>query len=272
METKQCSKCKEVKGIDQFYFVISKNKPQSSCKPCSLATARKSNLKKRNSRPKVVIEDLVGEIWVPVKGFEDKYVVSNLGRVKSNARWVFRKIVGKEVFMEGKLLAQTTSENGYYPSVTLYGATQKDKFPTPVYHIVFFSFNPEIEKIEGYEIDHIDQDRGNSKLNNLQYITSRANSTKRSLHKKGTSKYAGVSMDKARKRWQAHIRANGGNYCLGIFKTEEEAAQAYQVALKRVNQGLHPRTKPARTSGFAQSNKAKSATLPIFPDYPPHTS
>jgi len=243
MESKICNTCKEEKPFNAFYPAKTKlGNPtlNSSCILCVKYKLKEQNLKKRNNRPRLLIENLPEEIWVPVKGFEDKYYVSNLGRVKSLDRMVYRKVVGKEVFIEGKLLAQSSTDNGKYPGVTLYGASKDEKYPTPVYIIVFFSFNPDIEKKEGWEVDHKDQIRANSKLENLQYITSRDNCIKRSLHNKTTSKYPGVSWCKNKKRWQTGIRYNGGKYSLGRYDSEEEAAKVYQSALSKIIQGLSP--------------------------------
>lgn len=238
MNTKVCTKCKVEKPKSDFYPTKTKFGNPSvnpSCKQCDKLYFQIKNKERRQSRPKAVIEDLEGEIWVPVKGFENKYEVSNLGRVKSLDRWVFRELVGKDVFMEKKLLA-ISYQNGY-PSVTLYGKTSKEKYPTPIYHLVFFSFNRDIDKKEGFQIDHIDQDRKNTNLSNLQYITARDNCIKRSLHNKKTSIYPGVSPSTKSKKWQTGIRCNGKRYSLGHFFTEEQAARAYQVALSAVKNG-----------------------------------
>ncbi len=51
---------------------------------------------------------------------------------------------------------------------------------------------------------------------------------------KWTSEYKGVSFHKASNKWRAEIRINGKNKYLGYFKTELEAHQAYQNALKDI--------------------------------------
>ena len=43
----------------------------------------------------------------------------------------------------------------------------------------------------------------------------------------GSSKYVGVSWSEQRQRWCAHIRVNKKSIGLGRYKTEEEAAKAY---------------------------------------------
>ncbi|HHX63157.1 MAG TPA: hypothetical protein GX707_20965 [Epulopiscium sp.] len=51
---------------------------------------------------------------------------------------------------------------------------------------------------------------------------------------KCTSKYKGVYFNKSSNKWQAHIRINGKNKYLGLFKTELLAHNAYQNALKDI--------------------------------------
>ena len=51
---------------------------------------------------------------------------------------------------------------------------------------------------------------------------------------KFSSEYKGVSFHKASNKWRAEIMINGKNKYLGYFKTEIEAHQAYQNALKDI--------------------------------------
>ena len=52
----------------------------------SKAEDRITTLPEVNSDRWLSLEDLIGETWRPVVGYEDKYLVSNFGRVKSLER------------------------------------------------------------------------------------------------------------------------------------------------------------------------------------------
>jgi hypothetical protein len=49
----------------------------------------------------------------------------------------------------------------------------------------------------------------------------------------GTSKFKGVSYISSRKRWRAAIKHKGQSISIGLFKTQEEAAAAYNQAALR---------------------------------------
>ena len=52
-----------------------------------------------------------------------------------------------------------------------------------------------------------------------------------------TSQYSGVTWDKNTNKWKSYITINGKKKHLGSFTSEEEAAEAYQNALKIYNDG-----------------------------------
>lgn len=99
----------------------------------------------------------IKEEWKPVVGFEDLYIVSNLGKVKSlNYN---RQGIEKEMKL-------STSPDGYY-YLTLYknnkGYTKRPN------RLVAEAFIPNPNNLE--EVNHIDMDRKNNKLNNLEWCS-----------------------------------------------------------------------------------------------------
>jgi hypothetical protein len=178
------------------------------------------------------LQNSIEEIWVPVTGFEEVYRVSNFGEIKSINRKIYRKICKGFILQKGIILKQSKNADGY-PTVTLYKDCGKRKMPMQVYLIVFWSFNKNVQKLKGFEVDHIDNDKMNSALSNLQYIKSRYNSSKRSINHKKSSIFTGVSWAKEKRKWQAHIRIKGKSTYLGRYENEIDAAIAYQNALKK---------------------------------------
>lgn len=83
-----------------------------------------------------------------------------------------------------------------------------------------------------HEIDHINGDRADNRLENLREATRRENMRNLRSVAGSTSKYIGVSWHKASKRWIAQVTVNGKGKYLGVFNCEIEAAKAYDAAAR----------------------------------------
>jgi len=79
------------------------------------------------------------------------------------------------------------------------------------------------------QTDHINHDTLDNRKQNLRICTVGQNNSNRINHKNFTSKYKGVYSDKRNKnlRWIAQIRINTKAVYLGAFKSEIQAAKAY---------------------------------------------
>ena len=151
------------------------------------------------------------EIWKEVKGKEDYYLVSSQGRVKSIR-------FGKE-----HILKQTMNR-GYF-SVGLYG--KEDKQTIRVHQLVAISFLN--HKVSGHKlvVDHIDGNKLNNNVSNLQLISQRENASKD--RRNGSSKHIGVSFDNKSKKWISQIYVGNKNKRLGLFESEIDASNEYQL-------------------------------------------
>ncbi|HFO7542632.1 TPA: HNH endonuclease signature motif containing protein [Escherichia coli] len=91
---------------------------------------------------------------------------------------------------------------------------------------------------EGYEIDHLDHDPSNNRLNNFRLVLGKENAKNRPKNKNNTSGYIGVYWDKEREKWYSQIWVNYKCITLGRFDKMEDAIKARQEA--EIKYGFHP--------------------------------
>ena len=110
----------------------------------------------------------MSETWKDIQGYEGFYQVSSLGRVKSLARRVPNN--GSYQDRPEKILSQSTHyKNGYKSVVFTVNRKQKRLL---VHRLVLMTFNP-IE--ENLEVNHIDGNKDNNCLFNLEWSTRKQN-------------------------------------------------------------------------------------------------
>lgn len=113
---------------------------------------------KRNSMGKI-------EEWRPVVGYEGLYEVSDWGRVRSLPRkWA-----------KGGMLKPTPNKLGYL-QVYLYKNGKKET--RKVHILVMLAFVDRCP--DGCEVDHIDWNPKNNRLDNLRYIPAKENASRKS--------------------------------------------------------------------------------------------
>jgi hypothetical protein len=164
------------------------------------------------------------EIWRDIKGYEGIYQVSNLGRVKSSDRVDYA-----ERSLKGRMLKQNPNSGGYLMVNLFLNGKQKTRTLHQLVAEAFLNHEACGMKVV---IDHIDNDKQNNKLENLQLISQRQNSSKNSIGK--TSIYTGVSFRPKINKYVARCRHNKKQIYLGGFETELEASEAYNDFLKTI--------------------------------------
>lgn len=88
---------------------------------------------------------------------------------------------------------------------------------------------------KGSVVDHIDRNQLNNQKSNLRICTQVENGNNRGRNKNNKSGYKGVSFIEGRflsKPWRANLKYNGVVHNLGNYSTPEEAALAYNNAVK----------------------------------------
>ena len=83
---------------------------------------------------------------------------------------------------------------------------------------------------DGLEIDHVDGNGLNNTRANLRTAIHSENLRNQNVRINNASGFKGVSWDKSRCKWQAHIGLDFKRISLGRFETKEEAAAAYAKA------------------------------------------
>lgn len=109
------------------------------------------------------------EQWKDIEGFEGYYQVSNLGRIMSLDREVDGKSGGVRI-IKGKVLKPDVNRGGYL-QINLSKGNKQKKFS--VHRLVYTAFCGEIP--EGMQINHLDEDKTNNRLENLNLMTSKEN-------------------------------------------------------------------------------------------------
>lgn len=107
----------------------------------------------------------MAEEWKDVKDFEGIYQVSNLGRVKSLDRVVTYED-GRKRFYKGKILRPDETKNGYLHVVLCKDGSQHS---VNVHRLVALAFIPNPNNYK--EVNHIDEDKTNNCVNNLEWCT-----------------------------------------------------------------------------------------------------
>lgn len=158
------------------------------------------------------------EIWKDIPRYEGFYQVSSIGRVKSLARkWRIYEHILKPCINK-RYLTVALSINNKIKSFEVH----------QLIAMAFLGHEP-----NGYNIvvDHINNNPLDNRVENIQLISSRENTSKDRKNK--TSKYTGVSLEAGRKMFKARIRIDKSKtFYLGIFKTEKEASLFYKKALE----------------------------------------
>jgi len=164
------------------------------------------------------LENIEGEVWKPITDYEELYHISNYGRVKALERRVC--ISNKNYFYKALILKSFVTKRGYYEVRLCSKNTSKAK---KIHRLIaeHFITNPENKP----QVNHIDGNRLNNEIKNLEWVNNRENSCHRIKISNFTSKYTGVSYFKRDNKWRSSIQFNGKSIRFGMFNTEEEAYQ-----------------------------------------------
>ncbi len=142
--------------------------------------------------------------------FWDNYLIYNSGEVYS---------INKKKFIKPRF-----DKDGYKRvDLTNKEKVRKTFFIHQLVAIVYKDFTPSVNLV----IDHIDENRTNNFLHNLQIITRQQNSRKIKYNNKKNGLPKGVSCNKNKTKFYANISIGGSKCYLGCADTVIEAHDIY---------------------------------------------
>ncbi len=101
-----------------------------------------------------------------------------------------------------------------------------------LYHVIIWILSTGKDIPQGMEIDHINGNKLDNRIDNIRLVTKRGNQQNRKKHRAG--RLVGASYRKGHNDWQSFIGINKNNIFLGYYKTEQEGHEAYIIACKHI--------------------------------------
>jgi len=108
------------------------------------------------------------EIWKPVRGYEDRYLVSNLGRVKS-LDYLQKNPMSNDMSLHKGVMMKTYIDRDGYVRTGLRDYRKGIKKMFTVHRLVAMSFIPNPKKLPC--VNHKDNNKTNNFISNLEWIS-----------------------------------------------------------------------------------------------------
>jgi hypothetical protein len=163
------------------------------------------------------------EIWKQIENYEN-YSVSTFGQARNN----------------GKILKGSKNTYGRL-SIGLCKNGIVKRFL--IHRLVALAFIPNPE--DKPEVDHIDNDQTNNRIENLRWATRQENGRNTRIRSDNGSGIKGVSWVESQQKWLAYIMIDGIKVHIGCYNTIEEATLARQT---RANQAFGVFTNACETN------------------------
>lgn len=113
------------------------------------------------------------EEWRDVKGYEGYYQVSNFGRVMGLPRKINRRVHGRllQQSIHTRIFKPIAHTNGYHQVILSKNGDKRHFF---VHRLVAQAFIT--QPLESLEVNHINGDKKDNTINNLEWVTHKENS------------------------------------------------------------------------------------------------
>lgn len=160
----------------------------------------------------------MNEVWKDIVGYEGRYQVSNIGRIKSLQEWNVNK--GKFRYRE-RIMSPTDNGNGYLIVSLKNGNKRKNYY---VHRLVATAFVSNPRNVN--YINHLDYNKTNNVFSNLEWTTQKENirysaERMRKPHRNKLPSSGERYIIKRQNRFELVIRKK----YIGSFKTIEEAVK-----------------------------------------------
>lgn len=161
---------------------------------------------------------IMKEIFKDIPNYEGVYRVSNTGKIQ-------------RIFKGGRIKDKklTKSNTGYL--VVQLSLNGKNKV-FQVHQIVAMAFLNHIPNGHKFVVDHINNNPLDNRVENLQIILSRVNTSKD--RKNCSSKFTVVTWHKVARKWIVQIVNKDKREYLGLYEDELEASIAYKKRLNEI--------------------------------------
>jgi len=100
------------------------------------------------------------------------------------------------------------------------------------YHSIVWMLYNKKDIPANLEIDHINGNKIDNRIDNLRLVTHRKNLQNKKIHREG--QLFGCYFNKSAGKYHAQIQIGGKLIYLGLYKTEQEAHEAYKIACKYI--------------------------------------
>jgi len=152
------------------------------------------------------------EVWKDILD-SPLYEVSNLGNVRHKKR---------KHNLTPRICVKSYGYECYQVHIANVDGKQRNQKIARLVAIAFLS-NPENKP----QVDHIDRDPSNNKLNNLRWVTASENLLNCNLRKDNTSGHAGISFSKQKQKWKIDYHYQHIKYHGGFYSTYKDAIANY---------------------------------------------
>jgi hypothetical protein len=167
------------------------------------------------------------EIWKRMEEFGDNYSVSNLGRVRSEDRTITKSNGFKYTFLKREIVLSDNGTGYLMIKAKVMGVTKRAYVHRMVYKYFIGELNSDMQ------INHIDFNKSNNSVSNLEQVTCRQNLHHSRINRPKTSEYPCVYYFCNKYVGRFYVKSKGV-YC-GRYEMAIEAAIAVKTKMAEYN-------------------------------------